>query len=292
MPYIPKITKTPTAAYTVTINFSGWPQLATDNLASASATVSPSGLTLGSVTINATDETAAIPISSGTDGTTYRITCTALTTGGDTLVGYLDVAVSTTQTDGTVVYPSQLLPYFDNSRAMEMLFDSGELAVGTETPSSNTIDGNARAFALTQSAWRAVIEAVTRGKLYSIQELTDYANDPIRGADLIELVANIFWCKLVKRRRYVKGEPQQEEAACEEAEKKLEALRHGERIFNLEGIADSTSGTVRTNLVGETTHLSVGKLGDTDVQDTTRRFWADTPPRRRTWRRGDWLRDY
>jgi hypothetical protein len=277
MPVIPKVVKGPSASYPHTFDFSGWDLLTTSNtLSSATATVSPSGLTLGSPTVSADDKQVSVNISSGTLGDTYRVTVLATTSDGDVLDAYLDVVVAVGAGDGAAVYPSQLLPYLDTRRAMELLYDDGELDEDEDAPDGDVIDGNERAFALCQAAWREVVMAATRGELYTLQQLTDLAADPVRGQDLVSLVADLFWRRLVRRRRYVKGEPQADDAAGEAADQLLEALRRGERIFNLEGVADSVNGGTYENELGERTALSVGRLGSTDLDHPEDRFWGCT----------------
>lgn len=275
MAFVPKTSKATTDSFPIAFLFDGWDILtSSEQLVSATVTSDLTGITIGTVTVSASNKTVSVTVADGADGTTYRLTCVATTTSGYTLTGYVDLLVTDSVTDGVVIYPSQLLPFFDTRRAMELLYDEGELADDEEVPSGDSIDANARAFAIAQSAWRALLMAATRGKVYSLQELTDLANDPVRGYDLIELVANIFWCRLIKRRRYTKGEPQNEESACQEAEEKLEMLRRAERIFNLEGVVDSTTGTARTNLLGAATAMSVGTVGGRC--HATDRFWACT----------------
>ena len=277
MAFIPKTSKATTDTLPFAFIFDGFSILtSTEVLVSASVSADTLGLSIGTPTVSAATKTVSVSIGSGTAGTTYRLTCIATTTSGYTLTGYLDLLVSDTTTDGVVVYPSQLLPFFDTRRAIELLYDETELADDADAPSADTIDANARAFALCQASWREVLMACTRGKIYSLQELTDLANDAVRGYDLIELIADCFWCKLLKRRRYVSGEPQAKDATCEEAEARLQALREGERIFDLEGVIDSSTGTPRTNLLGDATAMSVGRFGSTDLLRPDRRYWACT----------------
>lgn len=287
MPLIPKIIKGPNSAFSATLDFSGWPQLQGDDpdtLSSATASVSPSGLTIDTTpTVDADTNYVSISLAAdGTDGTTYRITCLATTADGDILDGYLDVLVTSDANDGAVIYPSQFGPYIDTARCMELLYDDGDSLLTDEDgnpvppPGFNTIDGNERAFFVAQSAWRSVIQAATRGEVYTIDELTDLANDRVRGQDLIELCADLFWHRLIKRRRYVQGEPQAQDANIERAEAMLEALRRGERIFNLEGVINSSTGSAYTNVIGEVTALDHGRLGMGDRDFRDNRFWACT----------------
>jgi len=84
MPYIPKTTKSTTDSYPFTFDYTGWPQLVTDNIVSATASASPSGLTVGSPTVGTGDdaEKVFVNLSSGTNAVTYRVTVVATTSGG------------------------------------------------------------------------------------------------------------------------------------------------------------------------------------------------------------------
>ncbi len=291
MPYIPRTTKATTDSYPFTFDYTGWPQLDSDDITSATVSATPSGLTLSAATVGAGDdaEKVFVTISSGTDGVTYRVTVLATTTGGSVLTGYLDLLVSDSTPAGIVIYPSMLTPYFDTRRAMQLLYDDGELAESADAPSVNTIDGNSRAMALAQSAWYHVLMAARRGDIYTGRELIDLANDPVRGQDLLQVLADLFWCRLIKRRRYTEGEPQGKDGACEAAENALEQLRQGIRIFVLDGVAitdeDGTAtGDTYTNVMGAPTALSVGQLGSNCARPEDK-FWACTDPCR-TERRG------
>lgn len=289
MPYHPKIAKAPGAAYAASLDFSGWSILTgTDTLSSATVAATPTGLTVGTPTVVAATKKVNIGLSGGTDGVTYHLTVTAATAGGEILVGYLDVEVTSSESDGTVVYPSQLLPFVDGARVVELLYDDGELGDAEDVPAATTIDGNARAFALTQAAWRQVLQACRRGDIYRQRELIDLANDPVRGLDLIELVADLFWAKVVKRRRYVQGEPQAEDAGADRALAALDALQKGERIFDLTDVAVTgadgvATGAVYVNEIGQPTRLTVGRFGGACPDRREDRFWGTAggfPPHR------------
>lgn len=281
-----RVKKGPSASYTHTVDFSGWAQLTEDGgqaLASATATASPSGLTIGFVTVDADEDEVLIPLSGGTLGVTYRVTILATTDGVDVLDEYLDVLITTDTADGAVVWPSQLGPYVDTVRAVELLYDDAELQDddGNETdpPPFEEIDSNERAFNLTQAAWRDILRACRRGNIYQHRELIDLANDPVRGQDLIELVADLFWFKLVKRRRHPKGEPQNDPEGRERVEAVLEQLRQGERIFDLTGVAvtdedGNLTGAVYENELGTATAMTRGRFGATDRVGRDRRFWG------------------
>lgn len=180
----------------------------------------------------------------------------------------------------TVLNPSDLVDYLPTRRVMQLLYDDDELDEGEDSPSVSTIDENDRAIKLARTAWYEVMTAVRRGNIYGKRELIDLANDEFRGGPLVELVASIFYCKLLKRRRYVSGEPQADEGNCEEANASLERLRAGERIFALEGVAitgtdGSLTGGLYENELGEPTTLSVGQFRP-DSCGRLRRFWGCT----------------
>lgn len=288
MPLVPKISKGASAAFSHSFDYSGWESIGSgdDNISSATATVSPSGLTLGSPTVNATGDTVAVPLSGGTDGVTYRVTVLASTTGGDTLDAYLDVFIGT-GVEGAVLYPSQFGPFLDTGRAMQLLYDDADLAADEDPAAWSTVDGNERAFYLAQAAWREIVQACARGKIYTVQELTDYANDPVRGLDLVQLASDIFWCRLIRRRRYTPGDPQEQASECKEAQEKLQMLRQGERIFDLTGVTAS-DGTTYGSQVAEAGAISVGRLGGQRCDSSAARFWACTGTRvHRTGRMSD-----
>lgn len=284
MPYIPKSTKATTDSYPFTFDYTGWPQLATDDIVSATASATPSGLTVGSPTVGTGDdaEKVFVNLSSGTSGTTYRVTVIATTSGGSTLTGYLDLLVSDAALAGVTIYPSLFGPYIDTRRAMQLLYDDGELSDDEDAPTWTTIDGNNHAMALAQYAWMHLQGATRRGNIYGGRELIDLANDQVRGQDLIGLLADIFWCQLIKRRRYVENEPQGKDPSCERAEMMLEQLRQGVRIFVLDGVAvtddsGASTGTTYTNVMGPPTAMVEGLFGsDPNCPDPARRFWGCT----------------
>lgn len=277
MPLVPKISKGASAAFSHNFDYSGWESIGSgdDNITSATASVDPSGLTLGSPTVNATGDTVAVPLSAGTAGVTYRVTVLATTSGGDTLDAYLDVYIGT-GVEGAVLYPSQFGPFLDTKRAMSLLHDEGDLGDDEAVPAWATVDGNERAFYLSQAAWREIVQACARGKIYTAAELTDYANDPVRGLDLVQLASDIFWCKLIRRRRYTPGDPQEQASECKEAQERLQLLRQGERIFDLTGVANSTAGGTYGSEVAEAGAISVGRLGGQRCDHSADRFWGCT----------------
>lgn len=276
---VPKIIKGASASFSHVVDYTGWSMIGdgTDTISSATASVSPSGLTLGSAAVNTAGTQVSIPLSSGTTGVTYRVTVLATTSASDVLDAVFDVFIGT-GIDGAVLYPSQFGPYLDTNRVMELVHDAADLDDDEAVPAWTTVDGNERAFFLTQAAWRLILQAARRGEVYGLQELTDYANDVVRGADLVQLAADLFWCQLIKRRRYTEGEPQGKDPACKTAEEKLELLRRGERIFDLYGVTDSVNGGTYGNPIGEATAISVGTFGATDQLKTARRmFGCDAP---------------
>ncbi len=274
MPAVPKILKGPSASFSHNVDYTGWSMIGdeTDTISSATASATPSGLTLGSVGVNTAGTQVSIPLSGGTLGVTYNVTVLATTSAGDVLDAYFDVFIGT-GIAGAVLAPSQFGPYVDRKRSMELLYDDGELDDDEAVPAWATVDGNETAFMLAQAAWRDILEAARRGEVYSLQELTDYANDLVRGADLIKLAAGLFWGSLIERRRYTKGEPQGEDPAYEKAQRRLQELRLGERIFDLEGVANSSGGSY-TNELGVASAISVGTFGATDQCKTARRLWG------------------
>lgn len=183
-------------------------------------------------------------------------------------------------TSATVLSPSDLVDYLDTKRAMELLFDDGDLNDDEEPPSVDDIDDNSRAVTLARAAWAEVVAACRRGNLYLGRELVDLANDAARGQYLVELVADIFWCKLVKRRRYVQGDPQAEDPACQRAQEKLELLRRGERIFVLDDVTATDTGGGATGVYSDTVEkagaISVGTFGQSNMCHPDNRFWACT----------------
>lgn len=181
-------------------------------------------------------------------------------------------------TEPTVLLPSDLIDYMDTGRAMELLTDDIE---GVEPDAVADIDSNTRALKLARAAWAAMVMACRRGDIYDGRELVDLANDEVRGQSLVELVADLFWCRLQKRRRYVEGEPQAADPTCEQAEKQLELLQTGHRIFVLDGVtrtdSDGNALGVYTNVKGPLTAMSVGQLGSDDTySDPLDRYFGCT----------------
>jgi hypothetical protein len=77
------------------IDFTGWQSLASDTITSGTVTEVTSTLVFSAVTVDSTKKMLLVTISGGVAGTTYRIVATAVTTGGQTLVGYIDMPVET-----------------------------------------------------------------------------------------------------------------------------------------------------------------------------------------------------
>lgn len=181
-------------------------------------------------------------------------------------------------TSATVLDPSDLVDYLDTKRTMSLLYDEGELDDDEEPASIDDIDDNSRAVTLARAAWSEVLAACRRGNIYLQRELVDLANDSARGQYLVELVADIFWCKLVKRRRYVQGDPQAEDPACQRAQEKLEMLRRGERIFVLDDVVSTDTGGGATGVYSDSVSkagaISVGTFGQTNLRRPDNRFWG------------------
>ena len=178
----------------------------------------------------------------------------------------------------TILNPSDLTDYLPTRRVMEYLYDEDELDEGEDPPAVSTIDDNDRAVKFARAAYRDVLSACQRGDVYLKRELIDLANDEYRSGPLVELVAALFWCKLLSRRRYVKGEPQAEEQTCKDAWAKLDLLRKGELIFPMEDVPVSSSagvltGEVYTNVMGEPTKMSTG-LFRVQGCDRAKAFWG------------------
>lgn len=177
--------------------------------------------------------------------------------------------------------PSDLLPYIDGQRAVELCYSDREVGVsGFEYPDEEDIDDIAKAVTACNSAWNRLVSACRKGEIYTARELVDLANDADRGAMLRELVSDLFWGTLIKRRRYVKGEPQGEEQSKETAETQLEQLESGHRIFVLDGVAvTDSSGTPTGQTYGNERSvrgaMSVGGPDQTR-RDPLDRFWGCT----------------
>ncbi len=181
--------------------------------------------------------------------------------------------------------PSDLVDYVDGDRVMELLTNGSEITEGVEYEDVSEIDDNARAVKLTNAAWFKVMMACRRGDIYLGRELVDLANDAVRGQPLLQLVADLFWCSLIRRRRHVEGEPQAKDPSCEDAEKMLEMLQSGHRIFVLDGVTQTSAGGVSIgtygNELGPPTALSVGEMGSvaTGVDPLNRFFGCTSWPR-------------
>jgi hypothetical protein len=78
------IAKLPTESRLYVFDYSNWPEeqgTSPDLIASASVSADVSGLTIGACTIAQDGQHVLCPISGGTSGTTYTLTCTATTAG-------------------------------------------------------------------------------------------------------------------------------------------------------------------------------------------------------------------
>lgn len=186
-------------------------------------------------------------------------------------------------TSSTVLSPSDIVDYLPISRVMELLTEDYELDDDEDPPSVDTIDSNDRALMLVRWAWYSMKMACKRGDIYGERELVDLANDEVRGQPLRELIASLFWNKLIGRRRYVEGEPQGKDEYKKEADATLQLLREGERIFDLEDVTktDSSGTSIGTyiNELGDATKLSVGTYGKSVGRRPDDRFWACTTDR-------------
>lgn len=77
-----KFIKQPADVVDYDIDYSDWLSSG-DTVASATSTVSPTGLTLGTIVVSSTS--VKHWLSGGTSGVTYKVTVTAVTTGGRTV---------------------------------------------------------------------------------------------------------------------------------------------------------------------------------------------------------------
>jgi len=141
--------------------------------------------------------------------------------------------------------PSDFISYFDFNRFAEYLVDGTEVAPAN--PSQ--LDANTRAINIVNAAQGDVAAACRKGDYYELQQLRDLvragkssnALQASLGAQILDLIADCAWCRATRRKRYTKASPQGEDPSCEIAENKLEQLRHGERIFVLDGV-EQTDG--------------------------------------------------
>ena len=81
MPILTTYTKQPAEVLDYDVDFSSWIP-AGDAIISATATVSPSGLTVGAPIIFAAENYVKVWVSSGTSGNTYKVEITATTDDG------------------------------------------------------------------------------------------------------------------------------------------------------------------------------------------------------------------
>ena len=176
--------------------------------------------------------------------------------------------------------PSNLVDFFDFNRFAELLCDGNTSPVTT----SAELDALPRAVTLVRTAEGMVAMACRTKNTYSLQQLRDLVRDyqlpagtisgtgadahevGISGHQIIELIANLAWCKANSRKRYTKDSPQGQDPACEYAEDRLNLLKAGERIFVMDGVMqyDGTTwtGTWYGGEISEAGTMSSGNLND------------------------------
>lgn len=175
--------------------------------------------------------------------------------------------------------PSDLIPYFDASRFAECLVDSKE-----PVPYGPTLlDANVRAIQLVRAAEGRICQATRVKNQYSLQQLRDLVLDAqtggVMGQQLMWLIADVAWCATVGRKRYSADSPQAKDPACESAEKYLEMLQSGEKIFVLDGVPVHDGDG---NLTGDVYGPDVSEVGVLEGSrlhsniDCAHRFWGNT----------------
>lgn len=131
--------------------------------------------------------------------------------------------------------PSDLFAYIDTQRFGELCVDGD-----TAPPTTSELDSNAYAVANVNAAQALIVQACRVSQTYSLQQLKDlvYAaqNDNPQGDQIMLLIADLTWCRIVTRKRPAPKSPQGEYPECKDAEERLNALKRGERIFVLEGM--------------------------------------------------------
>lgn len=146
--------------------------------------------------------------------------------------------------------PSDLTDFFDFNRFAELLCDTDQEPVTT----GSALDALPRAKNIVAAAENLIVQACRTRDTYSLQELRDLVRDyhlppgtisgtgtaahevGLSGQQLIMLVADLSWCRAMKRKRWVKDSPQGQDPACEDAEAKLDQIRAGDRIFVMQGV--------------------------------------------------------
>ena len=146
--------------------------------------------------------------------------------------------------------PSDCVDFFDFNRFAELLCDGNTTPVTT----TSALDALPRAVNLVRAAEGLVVMACRTKNYYTLQQLRDLVRDyhlpagtisgtgadahlvGISGAQIIQLIADLVWCKANTRKRYTKESPQGQDSACEDAENKLNLLKSGERIFVMDGV--------------------------------------------------------
>jgi hypothetical protein len=100
----------------------------------------------------------------------------------------------------------------------------------------------------------------------------------ISGGQLMQLIADVVWCQLVKRRRFTKDSPQGQDPSCERSEELLTKLRNGERIFVLDGVVirngTTNTGTWYGSEVSEAGLMHAGSLNTGSGIDCAPNFWG------------------
>lgn len=167
--------------------------------------------------------------------------------------------------------PSDLYPYIDTQRFCELCVDGD-----SEIPAPDDLDDNVNAVRNVNYAQGLICEAARKGQQYSLQQLKDlvYAaqQENPQGEQIMGLISDLTWCRIVKRKRPAPGAPQGEYPECRDAQAYLDRLQKGERIFVLEGIPQRNELGVVVGVYGD----AVPAAGLMETGSLTRP--CDNPP--------------
>lgn len=179
--------------------------------------------------------------------------------------------------------PSDLTTYFDFYRFAEYLVD------GRETVATTTaqLDASARAVGIVNAAQGDVASACRKGDFYELQQLRDLvragksgnAIQSALGGKILALIADLAWARASRRKRYAKGTPQADDPSFELGQEELEQLRHGERIFVLDGVEKTDGAGNVLGLYGEDVSkagLMEGSRLVSDINNATRLWGCKT----------------
>lgn len=144
-------------------------------------------------------------------------------------------------------------PYIDMARLGELVTDGVE-----PLPELAVLSINPRLRHALLAAQGYVTNRLTVANRYTVQQLRDLISDAkyalptyipydpltgipghwvgIAGQQMMAIVADAFWCRLISRKRYPADGPQGKDMSCQMLEEELKSLQSGETILTLNGV--------------------------------------------------------